>query len=85
MGKLKSGQKFDSSRDRGRPYSFTIGKGEVIKGIPIPFNYLQVGIDFLPPQHLQLIILGWDEGILKMSLKTRATLTCSADYAYGDV
>lgn len=31
------------------------------------------------------IHVGWDEGILKMSKGTRATLTCSADYAYGEV
>jgi len=31
-GWLKSGQQFDSSRDRGQPLVFAIGRGRVIKG-----------------------------------------------------
>ena len=32
VGTLEDGTKFDSSRDRGQTFSFTIGQGQVIEG-----------------------------------------------------
>lgn len=54
---VSDGKKVDSSRDRGSPFQFTIGKGEVIQG--------------------------WDQGVAKLSIGTRAKLTISPDLGYG--
>lgn len=36
-------RKFDSSRDRGRPFSFSVGKGQVIRGWDESFSEMKVG------------------------------------------
>lgn len=56
-GTLENGKKFDSSRDRGKPFQCTIGVGQVIKG--------------------------WDTGIPKLSVGSRANLTIPGHEAYG--
>ena len=42
-GWLTSGKKFDSSVDAGKPFDFTIGNGEVIKGWEIGVAGMKVG------------------------------------------
>jgi FKBP-type peptidyl-prolyl cis-trans isomerase FkpA len=42
-GWLKSGQKFDSSLDRGQPFVFPIGRGRVIKGWDEGVSSMKVG------------------------------------------
>ena len=36
-------RKFDSSRDRGRPFTFAVGKGQVIRGWDEAFSQMQIG------------------------------------------
>lgn len=42
-GTLESGKKFDSSRDRGKPFQCTIGVGQVIKGWDYAIPKLSLG------------------------------------------
>jgi FKBP-type peptidyl-prolyl cis-trans isomerase len=32
VGRFSDGQRFDSSRDRGQPFTFTVGSGDVVPG-----------------------------------------------------
>ncbi len=42
-GTLENGTKFDSSRDRGQPFSFKLGVGQVIKGWDEGLSTMKVG------------------------------------------
>lgn len=79
-GTLTDGKKFDSSRDRGKPFEFKIGMGQVIKGKFIYRTYISSSRLCV---NLFVFLSGWDEGVMQMSKGERAKLTCSPDYAYG--
>ena len=65
----------DSSRDRGRPFQFTLGKGT--QAIFRQWKYL------LYFSGKKEVIEGWEQGIAQMSLGQRAKLTISSDLGYG--
>jgi peptidylprolyl isomerase/FKBP-type peptidyl-prolyl cis-trans isomerase FkpA len=43
VGTLDDGTKFDSSRDRGQPFAFPLGRGQVIQGWDCGVAGMQVG------------------------------------------
>jgi len=43
VGTLTDGKKFDSSRDRGQPFTFSLGLGQVIRGWDEGVAQLSVG------------------------------------------
>ncbi len=53
-GTLMTGKKFDSSRDRNQPFTFTLNAGEVIKGWDEAVSLLPIGsrVKVTIPPHL---------------------------------
>ncbi|KAG2297978.1 hypothetical protein Bca52824_034450 [Brassica carinata] len=61
-GTLLDGTNFDSSRDRGTPFKFTLGQGQVIKGWDIGIKTMKKGenaVFTIPPD------LAYDGGVFK--------------------
>jgi FKBP-type peptidyl-prolyl cis-trans isomerase len=54
IGTLQNGQQFDNSYVKGQPYTFTVGKGDVIKGWDLGLVGMKVGgqrILVIPPEY----------------------------------
>ncbi|NXL86020.1 FKB1A isomerase, partial [Alectura lathami] len=66
-GMLEDGKKFDSSRDRNKPFKFVMGKQEVIRG-------WEEGVAQVP---------GVPPARGSAAVGQRAKMTISPDYAYG--
>jgi FK506-binding protein 1 len=64
----------DSSRDRGKPFECTIGRGQVIKGWDEGELSSSTAIS---------LSLKVSEGVPQLSLGEKALLTISPDYGYG--
>lgn len=68
------GEKFDSSRDRGDEFKFTLGREQVV---------------FIQGKHFTIFVLfqvikGWDLGVATMKKGELAVLTIKPEYGYGE-
>jgi len=84
-GTLTNGQVFDSSHKRGRPFTFTVGIGQVIRGWG-RFTILG-SMSFVVASRFKSLTFPCfpfaDEGFLDMEVGEKAMLRITSDYAYG--
>ena len=86
VGKLADGSDFDSSRKRGRPFTFV----RCCRCQPLVFPSAALALTSLPTRCAAQdigqgrVIKGWDVGIATMQKGEKAVFTIAPDYGYGE-
>ena len=84
QGKLTDGTVFDSSHNRGEPFTFTLGVGQVIKGTHDSWAIQQTTNPLSHPRSWpSLCYTGWDKGLVGMCVGEKRRLRIPSDMAYG--
>ncbi|RKP27548.1 hypothetical protein SYNPS1DRAFT_26798 [Syncephalis pseudoplumigaleata] len=73
-----NGAKFDSSRDRGKPFQFKLGAGKLTCILSLPRSFAA------PLRPSGQVIQGWDIGVKTMRPGEKADFILAPKYAYGD-
>jgi FK506-binding protein 2 len=87
QGKLTDGTVFDSSFERGDPFEFKLGSGQVIKGsdLLLAFEYLfSFNIFLIPSMVIFGFVAGWDQGLLGACVGEKRKLKIPAKLGYGE-